>query len=120
MTLSGNWAEGDIDMDQNIYYSTGGELAFAGKEWKKWQKKHDARSLIVDPMFTAPNMGNFILLNTTNVRKIGFVPINYTQSGVYGDEAWKHYAKDDNEKIDSAYKKTTIKQNKNKELFITN
>ena len=55
----------------------------------QWQAQgHDAGSLTADLQFQDPEHYNFRLKTGSPAGLIGFVPFDYSQAGVYGDEAW--------------------------------
>ena len=95
--LSSNWHKFNLLTDNNIYCDTRtkdirfGEMTFA--EWKKSGK--DLHSIIADPQFVNPAVYDFRLKNKSAVRKINFVPFDYTKAGVYGSEEWKKLAESD-------------------------
>lgn len=95
--LSSNWHKFNLLTDNNIYWDTRtkdirfGEMTFA--EWKKSGK--DLNSIIADPQFVNPAVYDFRLKNKSAVRKINFVPFDYTKAGVYGSEEWKKLAEFD-------------------------
>ncbi len=95
--LSSNWHKFNLLTDNNIYCDTRtkdirfGEMTFA--EWKKSGK--DLHSIIADPQFVNPAVYDFRLKNKSAVRKMNFVPFDYTKAGVYGYEEWKRLAEFD-------------------------
>ncbi len=95
VVLQGAWEKIDIQMDNNLYWNINGdEYIFNGKSFKNWQKSgHDSNSLIANPHFKDATNFNFEITNKTNSTKIGFVPFNYTNVGVYGENNWIEKAK---------------------------
>ena len=97
--LSSNWHKFNLLTDNNIYWDTRtkdimfGDMSFT--EWKKSGK--DLHSIIADPQFVNPAVYDFRLKNKSAVRKINFVPFDYTKAGVYGSEEWKKLAEFDPE-----------------------
>lgn len=75
--------------DNNIYYKTEGrKVSIAGISFEEWQEKgYDTHSLIIDPLFTDPEHGDFTFKSKKNADKIGFKEFNMS-FGVYGDEEW--------------------------------
>ena len=64
--------------------------------FNEWQKSgKDIHSVIADPGFVNPAAFDFRLKNPSTLKKIGFVPFDYSKSGVYGSEAWKNLARFD-------------------------
>ncbi len=94
VVLNGAWNKIKIDMDNNLYWNTKGDkYDFSGKSYKKWKKSgHDEHSIIADPGFKNAEKYNFKLKNGTTVDKIGFVPFDCSQAGVYGSRKWKKKA----------------------------
>jgi len=95
--LSSNWHKFNLFTDYNIYWDTRtkdimfGDLTFDA--WKKSGK--DAHSIIADPLFVNAPGFDFHFKRNSPVRKIKFVPFDYTQAGVYGTKEWKELAKFD-------------------------
>ncbi|MBW4549833.1 MAG: right-handed parallel beta-helix repeat-containing protein [Aphanocapsa sp. GSE-SYN-MK-11-07L] len=61
--LSGKWDDANYAFDHNLYWNVGKRNILFGKlSWQEWQKKGmDIHSLIADPLFTAPDKGDFRL-----------------------------------------------------------
>ncbi len=95
--LSSNWHKFNLFTDNNIYWDTRtkdimfGDLTFDA--WKKTGK--DAHSIIADPLFVNAAAFDFHFRKTGAIRKIKFVPFDYSQAGVYGSEQWKELARFD-------------------------
>jgi hypothetical protein len=94
--LQGQWKDSQVLLRNNLYWKAGGEaFDFAGMTFEQWQKSDkDAGSLIADPLFVAPEKGNFCLRPKSPARRIGFKPFDYGQAGVIGEPAWRKRAKD--------------------------
>ena len=75
--------------NNNIYYKSGGRnVTMAGISFDEWREKgYDTNSLIIDPLFTDPEHGDFTFKSKENADKIGFKEFNMS-FGVYGDEEW--------------------------------
>ena len=87
--LEGPWDRVDIEMDNNCYWNTAGQVDFLGKTLDQWQSLgRDKNSIIADPKFKNPEAYDFRLNEDSPALKIGFKPFDYTQAGVYGDAAW--------------------------------
>lgn len=93
--LSGPWREADIAMDRNDYWDLRADTAlrFCGLPFREWRRIKDARSVVADPMFRDPEAGDFTFRSLKTARRIGFVPFDYTQAGVYGSAEWKERAR---------------------------
>ena len=48
--------------------------------------------MIADPLFVNPAAFDFHFKNLSVVRKIKFVPFDYSRAGVYGSDEWKKLA----------------------------
>jgi hypothetical protein len=89
--LSGPWTQLKAKMDDNCYWNAAGEkIDFAGLALGDWRTKqgHDANSIIADPLFVDPDRHDFHLKPGSPALKVGFVPFDYAQAGVYGDAEW--------------------------------
>ena len=79
-------------MDRNLYWDTShpeGDLKFADATFPQWQARgHDRNSLIADPMFVDPARYDFRLKPDSPAFKLGFVPIDTSKIGLYGDSDW--------------------------------
>ena len=96
--LSGSWQK-NTELDHNLYWNTSGEpITFEGQTLAQWQTAgHDVGSLIADPGFVAPQKHDFAFRSAAlepgkPAARIGFIPFDPAQAGVYGDPAWKHLA----------------------------
>jgi hypothetical protein len=112
--LSSNWHKFNLLTDNNIYWDTRTkDVRFADKSFQEWQKEgKDLHSVIANPLFINPNAYDFNLRNQSVVRKIKFVPFDYSRAGVYGPEEWKELAGFDKEleqKFDLIVEKMELK-----------
>lgn len=90
----GPWAKMNVDIDHNLYWNLNGDVEFLGKNFKSWQKNgYDKQSLIEDPKFVNPQLGDFQFQNSRSAKKINFKPFDYTLYGVSGNTEWKNKAK---------------------------
>ena len=94
--MQGPWAKGRLQSDYNCFWDMRGNAqgVFPGMTWEAWKALgRDTHSIVENPGFRDPIHGDFHLENQDVVKKIGFVPFDYTKAGVYGDPAWKLKAK---------------------------
>lgn len=88
--LNGGWSNGKYQMGKNLYWDTSttdpdfDEMAF--EDWQALGR--DAGSLLADPMFVNPQALDFRLKPDSPAKKIGFVPFDPGQAGLYGDPDW--------------------------------
>jgi hypothetical protein len=89
-----NWSTGHVWLNRNVYWQAGGKpFDLAGKTWAEWQFfGNDPESVIADPLFVAPERGDWTLRPESPALKLGFRPFDWRNAGVIGDEAWKKLA----------------------------
>ncbi len=86
--LGSNWKNDRFVVDHNFYFDTRsaavpGNLKFTSASLEKWRERgHDVDSLIVDPLFLAPDKFDFRLRKNSPVLKNGFKPIDVSTVGV--------------------------------------
>jgi len=90
----GQWNKPKVRMEENLYWDASKKpIDFGGLNFEQWQKAgYDRGSKIADPMFVDAEHGDFHLKPNSPAPTMGFVPFDYTQSGVYGAAAWKKLA----------------------------
>jgi hypothetical protein len=95
--LSSNWHKFNLLTDYNCYWDTRTkDIMFADKTFAEWQKSgKDLYSLVADPLFVNPRAFDFHFKNLSVVKKIKFVPFDYSKAGVYGSDEWKKLAEFD-------------------------
>jgi len=88
--LGSNWKDDKYVMDFNCYWDeSGAEMSWKGDDFSQWQARgQDKHSIAADPMFEDPHAFNFTLKPGSPVMALGFEPIDTSQIGLYGDEAW--------------------------------
>lgn len=86
-----SWFDGRVAVNRNLYWRTSGPIAeFAGKTWDEWRfAGNDAEGIIADPLFVAPEKGDWALRPESPAKQIGFVAFDWRAAGVRGDAAWK-------------------------------
>ena len=89
-----NWDDGRVFLAGNVYWKPGGTIKdFAGKSWADWQfMGRDATSVVADPLFVAPEKGDWTLRPDSPALALGFVPFDWKLAGVTGDAAWRQLA----------------------------
>lgn len=100
-TLAGPWEQGNIEMENNLYWHINGSPEFDKHSFKEWKKLKDHRSVIADPLFMDALHDDYRFRSLKNVNKIGFQPFDYSQVGVYGPEEWKQKAQLDTETLEA-------------------
>ncbi len=95
MVLKGAWEKIEIKMDSNLYWNTGGDkYDFNGMTFLQWQETgRDIHSLIADPGFGDSAHSDFEIDDPTTVNRIGFIPFDTSEAGVYGNVSWKKKAR---------------------------
>ena len=92
--LGGVWKSGDWKVGRNVYWSTAGEPTFKGMDFAEWTVKgNDAGSIVADPLFVDAENGDFRLQPGSPALKLGFKPIDLSQTGLYGDDDWVNLPK---------------------------
>ncbi len=88
--LAGNWSNGKYAMERNLYWDTSTpDTDFDGLPFEDWQALgRDKGSLIADPLFVAPEKLDFRLKPGSPAAKLGFVPFDPSQAGLYGEGEW--------------------------------
>jgi hypothetical protein len=88
------WDTGRVFLADNVYWKPDGAIPeFAGKTWADWQfMGRDTNSVVADPLFVAPEKGDWTLRPESPALKLGFVPIDWKKAGVTGDDAWRQLA----------------------------
>lgn len=81
--LHGNWSDNQYRMESNLYWREGGgEIRFAEFTLEQWRAKgQDTQSLIADPLFAAPDKGDFRLRAGSSASQIGFQPFDISKAG---------------------------------------
>ncbi|MBK7628388.1 MAG: right-handed parallel beta-helix repeat-containing protein [Bacteroidales bacterium] len=89
-----NWSKFNLLTDYNCYWDTRTkDIRFTDKSFSEWQKTgKDTHSVIADPLFVNPGAFDFHFKNQSVIKKIKFVPFDYSKAGVYGSEDWKKLA----------------------------
>jgi hypothetical protein len=74
-----------FDCDWNLYFNPAQDLdavKFNGNTWSEWQTRgKDTHSRFADPLFTAPEAGDFTLKPESPAFSLGFQPIDISQAG---------------------------------------
>ena len=86
-----NWDDGRVWLADNVYWKPDGPVKnFAGKSWADWQfMGRDSTSAVADPLFVAPEKGDWTLRPESPALRLGFVPFDWKLAGVTGDDAWR-------------------------------
>jgi hypothetical protein len=81
--LGASWNNDNFVMDHNLYFSTAAApIQFNGETFGEWQAQgHDRHSRVADPLFYAPERGDFAIGEESPAFDIGFRPIDTTLVG---------------------------------------
>jgi hypothetical protein len=105
--LQGAWKNGNLKIDSNCYWSMNNKkclfmlstMSYGGApvdslSFTQWQKNsvRDQHSVFEDPGFVNASQYNFKFKANSVVKKIGFVPFDFNEAGVTGNEQWKKLA----------------------------
>ena len=84
------WNEVNFQSDYNLYWNTRESVSWNGMSLPQWQQStgKDLHSILADPQFADIASGDFTIRNRRAIRRIHFVPFDYSQAGVYGDSEW--------------------------------
>jgi hypothetical protein len=98
--FSGSWKDANVTLSHNLYWNGGKPIQFEGMDFAAWQKTgRDAGSQIADPQFVDATYNDYRLKLTSPALKLGFIPFDPREAGVYGPQEWRklpasfHYAK---------------------------
>jgi hypothetical protein len=86
--LGSNWKNDRYVIEGNVYFDTRPDAAveslkFSGATLAAWrQRGHDTNSIFADPLFVAPEKGDFSLRPGSPALKAGFQPIDASNVGV--------------------------------------
>ncbi|HUT94474.1 MAG TPA: right-handed parallel beta-helix repeat-containing protein, partial [Thermoguttaceae bacterium] len=87
--LGGVWKSGDWKVGGNVYWSTAGEPRFTDMDFAAWKTKgNDVGSIVADPLFVDAANDDFRLRPDSPALKLGFKPIDLSNTGLYGDKDW--------------------------------
>ncbi|MDR3400937.1 MAG: right-handed parallel beta-helix repeat-containing protein [Chthoniobacter sp.] len=89
-----SWDTGHVFLANNVYWKPDGPIPeFAGKTWADWQfLGRDTGSIVADPLFVAPEKGDWTLRPESPALKVGFVPFDWKKAGVTGEAPWRQLA----------------------------
>ncbi|MCX5757449.1 MAG: right-handed parallel beta-helix repeat-containing protein, partial [Candidatus Hydrogenedentes bacterium] len=88
--LGSNWSNDNFYLDKNCYWdASGDDFDFAGHEFDEWKALgHDVHSVIADPLFENAAGLDFRLKPNSPALAVGFVPIDLSLTGLYGEPEW--------------------------------
>ena len=113
--LNSNWHKFNLFSDYNCYWDKRTkDIRFADKSFSEWKKSgKDTHSIVADPLFVNPAAFDFHFKNKSVIKKIKFVPFDYSRAGVYGSEDWKKLAEFDTELAKRFDERIKLMENKN-------
>ncbi len=85
--LGSNWSNDNYLIDGNLYFdarpgATPESMDFAGVSLEQWrQRGHDLHSVVADPLFEAPEKGDFRLRSISPALQMGFQSIDLSTVG---------------------------------------
>ena len=85
------WGKGTFTADRNLYWDASGEpVTWGSRTLEQWQAEtgRDAASVVADPGFADVSAGDFALPPDSPALRLGFVPIDMSRVGLYGDSRW--------------------------------
>ncbi|MBT4818743.1 MAG: right-handed parallel beta-helix repeat-containing protein [Lentisphaerae bacterium] len=85
------WNKGTFTADRNLYWDAAGEpVKWGAQSLEQWREetKRDLGSVVADPQFANAEKGDFSIPPGSPAHKLGFVPIDMSKVGLYGDSQW--------------------------------
>ncbi|NUM53301.1 MAG: right-handed parallel beta-helix repeat-containing protein [Candidatus Hydrogenedentes bacterium] len=94
--LGDEWSDDHFAFDYNVYWDAAGRpLDFGGRDWTQWRTAGmDLHSMIANPLFADPDTADFDVGSGSPAISLGFVPIDDSTVGLYGEQAWVDKPKD--------------------------
>jgi len=91
MVANGAWETVNAIVDDNAYWNlSNSTYDFNGMDFEHWKKLgFDTNSFLENPRFKNPQNFDFSFKSDKSIKKIDFIPFDYSQAGVYGDKKWK-------------------------------
>jgi parallel beta-helix repeat protein len=89
--FAGNWLDKKYRFDYNLYWAVGADdFVFPFGTFANWQAEgFDTHGRLLDPRFADPAAYDFTLApDSPAVTQVGFVPIDLSPTGLYGNNAW--------------------------------
>jgi len=89
LATAGSLRDDKVKVEDCLLWNAAGDVTVHGMSVEEWQETGQGKGCIVaDPMFVDPEGFDFRLKEGSPAERIGFVPFDFTQAGVYGDQAW--------------------------------
>ncbi|MDR1478194.1 MAG: right-handed parallel beta-helix repeat-containing protein [Planctomycetaceae bacterium] len=84
-----------VDYGSNLWWNVTGNVQFKNKTHKDWlEMGKDVGGIVADPKFVNVAQRDFRLHENSPAKEINFVPFDFSQAGVYGDDTWIQRAKE--------------------------
>jgi hypothetical protein len=93
LATAGSLRDDKVKVESCLLWNADGDVTVHGMSVEEWQATGQGEGCIVaDPLFVDPEGFDFRLREGSPAEEIGFVPFDFTQAGVYGDQAWINLA----------------------------
>ena len=94
LVAAGSLRDPNVIVESCLFYRADGQpVTVHGQSVADWQATGQGKGCIeADPMFVDAANNDFRLKPGSPAEKIGFVPFDFTQAGVYGSDEWKQLA----------------------------
>ncbi len=89
LATAGSLRDPNVIVRDCLLWNADGPVTVHGMSVEDWQATGQGEGCVVaDPLFVDPENGDYRLREGSPAERIGFVPFDHTQAGVYGDAEW--------------------------------